>query len=80
LSEEPQPSINVTFGHGHRHLAGTLLAPAQVEAENSHDISVHMPPPGTLARRRIEVGGAMVEYRAFRIDERRVHVGTYYPI
>lgn len=78
-SEDPS-TVVVTFGHGARHLAGTGLLAAEVESSIRSDVRDHLPPVKDPMKRIVRVRAITIEYRAYRIDERWVHVGTYFPI
>jgi hypothetical protein len=80
LTEHDARRLSVTFGHGSRHLRAASVSAAEVEAAIAHDLERISPPPGAALRRAIVVAGAMIEYRAYRVDEARIHVGTYYPL
>lgn len=70
--------MTVTFGHGARHLAESGVSRADVEAAIEADIVSHLPAVGGGSRRIVRIDGFEIEYRAHRINEVRVHVGTYY--
>jgi hypothetical protein len=78
-------ALRITFGqrgHGARHLTGTGLAAADVEAMLMREIQ------GIANRSRIAgefrgrttIVGIEIEYRAFLRDDGSIHVGTYYPV
>ena len=80
MSDEDRRRERVTFGHGARHLRDPRLFQVEIERAITDDLAGNMPAIRALICRTIEVEGAMIEYRAYRIDQTRVHVGTYYPI
>ncbi|HEU5254111.1 MAG TPA: RHS repeat-associated core domain-containing protein [Solirubrobacterales bacterium] len=68
----------VVFGHGARHLAGTGLGQAQVEAAIAQRVAQVAPESGFFMG-RISLGGRVIEYRAFKLSDGSIKVGTYYP-
>lgn len=76
----PTEELTLTFGHGRRHLAGTRLSPAEVESAIATDVTAAERPPGVWWRGEVQINGIRIEYRAYSLDSRRVHVGTYYPL
>ena len=69
---------HVTFGHGDRHITG--LNRDDVENAIRRDLQHRLLDVGDSTRRTVAVSGVLIEYRAFRVDETRTHVGTYYPL
>ncbi|HEY8470575.1 MAG TPA: RHS repeat-associated core domain-containing protein [Longimicrobiales bacterium] len=76
-----EAATNITFGHGARHLAGTGLRQADVEAAIRQQISgqvVRASETGSFWG-RVVVNDWTIEYRAFTLPD-RIHVGTYYVV
>jgi RHS repeat-associated protein len=73
--------VNVTFGHGARHLQGTGLSQQLVENAITQQIQLIMQQASTSGAfwGAVEVAGRTVIYRAFTLATGTVHVGTYYP-
>jgi Putative T7SS secretion signal domain len=70
----------VTFGHGARHLAGTGLDQADVDAAieaQVEDQASRADATGSFWG-RVEVDGQTVEYRAYTLPDGTINVGTYY--
>lgn len=73
--------VTVTFGHGARHLKGTGLNQAEVEAAIQSDIEStvkNATQPTTNFWGRVTVNGQTIEYRAYTLPDTTVNVGTYY--
>ena len=68
--------------HGARHLAGTGLKAAEVESAISRRILEDVAGASVTGnfRGRVEVGGKLIEYRAFTLSPGKINVGTYFPI
>jgi RHS repeat-associated protein len=74
-------AATVTFGHGARHLAGTGLNQADVEAAIQRDIRAgvrNATQPTSTFWGRVNVGGQTIEYRAYTLPNGTINVGTYY--
>lgn len=76
--------MQVTFGHGARHLAGRGLSAAEVQAAIAEAIrssvqGAHLS-LGAAFWGRVTVKGQVIEYRAYVLDVSHVNVGTYYPV
>jgi len=75
-------SVNVTFGHGARHLEGSGLNQEAIESAIRHDINRIFSqqwvtlPAGTFWG-RVTVGGQTVTYRAHPLPNGTINVGTY---
>ena len=84
LVEAEESPLQVTFGHGARHLfegAGTGLSQAEVEAAITQAVN-EIKASGQLAGNFfgfLNVGGVGLVYRAFILSEILINVGTYYP-
>ena len=82
MSEEAdsskRPALRVTFGHGGRHLPVKLSTEAVEEAIIA-DLTESRMLIGEGSDGRVTVQGIEIEYRAYRVDEGRIHVGTYFP-
>lgn len=74
--------VEVTFGHGARHLAGTGLREAAVEgAIRTRVVSIVAASSSTGEFwGRVTVSGQTLLYRAYTLASNRIHVGTYYPV
>jgi hypothetical protein len=74
--------VEVTFGHGARHLAGTGLSAAQVEGLITRQVQQSVQGASAVGNfwGRLNVGGQTIEYRAFPLPSGAINVGTYYPI
>ena len=72
----------VTFKteHAARHLDGTSLSPAEVEAAiRTHIQSIFTRPTSTGEfRGRVSVGEWMIQYHAYTLPSGVINVGTYY--
>ena len=76
------PAVEVVFGHGARHLAGTGLEAAKVEGVIRAEVTQAVrgaSETGTFWG-RVVVDGQKLEYRAFTVAAGKINVGTYYPI
>jgi len=67
----------ILFGHGARHLAGSGLSQAEVEAAIVEDMAL-LAPSAERFTGSVVINGRAVEYRAFRLPDGRINVGTYY--
>ena len=79
---EACPAANITFGHGARHLAGTGLSAAEVEAAIQADILPQLSNASSIGNffGRVTVRGVVVEYRGFGLPGGTTNIGTYYPV
>lgn len=68
--------MTVTPGHGARHLAGTALSPASVEAEIIRSVQSAGAGTGTHWG-WIQLNRETIQYRAFLLPDGRTNVGTY---
>ena len=70
----------VVFGHGARHLLGTILEREAVEAAIEKDIQMSVKDAAQTGSfwGRVNVNGKVVEYRAFTLPDGKINVGTYY--
>jgi RHS repeat-associated protein len=71
--------LDIVFGHGARHLAGTGLAESEVNAAISAQISRQVS-TGTATGEfwgRVIVNGQTIEYRAYTLPDGTINVGTY---
>jgi RHS repeat-associated protein len=76
-------AVEVVFksAHGARHLVGTGLEAAEVESAISTRILEDVAgasETGTFSG-RLEVGGNLLEFRAFTVSPGEINVGTYFP-
>jgi len=72
-------SLNVTFGHGARHLEGTNLAQDVVESLIRSDVNKQgAGPTGELIKRTIQVDGETIQYHSYTLPDGTVNIGTYY--
>ncbi len=74
--------VDVTFGHGARHLAGTALDSGEVESAIQSQIGQsvsHASATGSFWGRTV-VGGQTIEYRAYTLPNGTINVGTYYVV
>jgi RHS repeat-associated protein len=70
----------ITFGHGARHLVGTGLSAANVEAVirgQVRSILTRDASPGSFFG-RVRIGNTTIEYRAYPLKDGSINVGTYY--
>jgi hypothetical protein len=75
------PNWQVRFGHGARHLQGTGLSRADVEAVIVTHVLRTVRAASTVGDGfwgRVHVHGWPVEYRAYHLGAGVIHVGTYY--
>jgi hypothetical protein len=79
------PEVQVVFGqgvgHGARHLAGTGLDPARVEALITQVIQQDAAAASAVGQHwgQISVEGTTLIYRAYPLAQDLINVGTYYP-
>ena len=74
--------VDITFGHGARHLAGTALDSGEVESAIQSQIGESVSnasATGSFWGRTI-VGGQTIEYRAYTLPNGTINVGTYYVV
>jgi RHS repeat-associated protein len=74
--------VDVTFGHGARHLAGTALDSGEVESAIQSQIGQsvsHASATGSFWGRTV-IGGQTIEYRAYTLPNGTINVGTYYVV
>ena len=75
-------NIQVSFGHGARHLQGTGLSPQAVQnaiTQQIQTISQSASQTGSFWG-NVQVGGQTIQYRAFTLPGGGINVGTYYPV
>jgi len=74
-------AVRVTFGHGARHLAGKGLKSADVETAIAGEVRNILDRSSLTGSwfGRVAVSGQRIEYRAYTLQPRQIHVGTYYP-
>jgi RHS repeat-associated protein len=74
--------VNVSFGHGARHLEGTGLSPDAVEAAIRGQVQGATSGASAVGNfwGRVNVGGQTIEFRAYPLPNGTINVGTYYPI
>lgn len=81
-SRAAEAGIDVAFGHGARHLAGTDLVQGEVEAAIENEVVGQV--SGASAdgwfSGRVSVGGQIIEYRAYALPDGTVNIGTYYVV
>jgi len=70
----------ITFGHGARHLVGTVLGQSVVEQAITQDILQGVRGASVTGSfwGRIPFGSSLIEYRAFTPSPGWINVGTYY--
>ncbi len=76
-------SVEVTFGHGARHLVGKGLSAAQVEGVIAAEITRQVVGRATLTGGfwgRVVVGGQNILYQAYTLRRGLINVGTYRPV
>lgn len=75
------PLVDVVFGHGARHLAGTTLSQAAVEAAILGEIqSIASSAQTGEFWSKISIDGYTILYRAYTMANGAINVGTYYPV
>jgi hypothetical protein len=75
-------SLNITFGHGARHLVGTGLSGEVVESAIAAEIR-SLAGSAEIAGGfwgRLVVEGQTIEFRAYLLEAGKINVGTFYPI
>ena len=74
--------VDVTFGHGARHLAGTALDSGEVESAIQSQIGQSVSRASATGSfwGRTVVGGQTIEYRAYTLPNGAINVGTYYVV
>jgi RHS repeat-associated protein len=83
IEEAELDNVAITFGHGARHLLGTSLTQAEVEAAIEALIREILANGGTVGGSfwlRLEVQGIPIIARAYVVAAAWISVGTYYPI
>ena len=81
--EDSDGEVEITFGHGARHLEGTGLSAQQVEGDISQDVRDAVAgSDGEIGEYWgwIQVNGQWIEYRVFPQPDGSVNVGTYFPV
>lgn len=74
-------AMEVTFGHGARHLFNSGVTADQVEAAICRALDERETPPvGTFSRHSLMVRGVLIEYHVYRQSVDMLHVGTYFPV
>jgi Pretoxin HINT domain len=73
-------NCDISFGHGERHLIGTGLDQADVEATIEAQVSQGVSGASSTGSfwGRVIVDGQIVEYRAYTLPNGTINVGTYY--
>lgn len=73
--------VEVTFGHGARHLEGTGLAVAEVESAILNQVRASIGASSATSGSfwgRVTINGTVIEYRAHTLPSGVINVGTYY--
>lgn len=75
-----EAGVDIVFGHGSRHLAGTGLAAADVEAAIQGEVAGQVASASATGSfwGRVVVDGQTILYKAFTLPDGSVNVGTYY--
>lgn len=73
-------AAKITFGHGARHLAGTGLDDAAVNAAIKAQVEQSIATASATGSfwGRVAVNGQIIEYRAYPLKDGTINVGTYY--
>ena len=81
LSFTDPNGLQVTFGHGARHMAGTGISPAAVQSAITAVVVPILPltTPGAGFSGTVNVGGSIIVFRAMPLPGGSCHVGTYFP-
>lgn len=81
LSFTDPNGLQVTFGHGARHLPGTGLSPAAVQSAITAVVVPILPltTPGAGFSGTVNVAGSIIVFRAMPLPGGSCHVGTYFP-
>jgi hypothetical protein len=72
-------AIPVTFGHGARHLGGTGLSEAAVDAAVIAEVQLVGRTAGWYSG-RVVVQGTTIVFRGYPLANGTTNVGTYYPL
>lgn len=74
--------VDISFGHGARHLEGTNLSQNAVEGAIRGQVQSAASESTATGSfwGRVNVGGTTIEYRAYTQSNGAINVGTYYPI
>jgi RHS repeat-associated protein len=75
--------LEIVFGHGARHLVGTGLSQAEVEASIQAQVAQQAARGASLGEEwwgTVSVNGQTIQYRAYVLPDGTVNVGTYYPL
>ena len=70
--------IQVKFGHGGRHLEGTGLSINRVNNMIAHDVVSKKFDVKDFIIEHITIDGIQIEYRAFKLAEDVINIGTYF--
>jgi RHS repeat-associated protein len=79
---ESAKTLEISFGHGARHLEGTGLGANEVESSIKSAVTAGVQGATETGNfwGRVTVDGVKIEYRAFTLSSGRINVGTYYPV
>ena len=72
--------MEVSFGHGGRHLAGTNLSTEEVNQAIAKDIIAKNKRAGQFYKGRINIKGIEIEYTSYVVEDGFINIGTYYPV
>lgn len=72
--------VEVSFGHGGRHLDGTGLSVQEVNKIIAQDVVDKNLNIGQFYKGQVNINGITIEYTSFGLKDGMVNIGTYYPI
>lgn len=73
-------NVEVSFGHGGRHLEGTGLAPEAINRAIANDVAAKGIEAGEFYKGQISFDGVKIEYTSYGVKDNWINVGTYYPV
>ena len=75
-------SVEIVFGHGARHLAGTGLSQVEVEGAIQAQVAQRVAAGGISGpfSGTVVIDGQVIQYRAYVLSDGSVNVGTYFPV
>jgi hypothetical protein len=76
------PLIEITFGHGARHLVGTGLNQGEVEVAIQSQVGASVSGASATGSfwGRATVKGQSIEYRAYTLSNGTINIGTHYVV
>ncbi len=72
--------LEVSFGHGGRHLEGVNLSIQDVNQAIANDVTTKHSGIGQFYKGQININGVTIEYTSYGVENGLINVGTYYPV